>query len=213
MVRLQKKHSVDVIIKRAGNRKHFRTTDRVIAIGASTGGTEAIRVILEELPAGTPGVVITQHIPAAFSGPFAERMNSISDMNVSEAKDGQQILPGHVYISPGDKHLLVERDGARYICRLNDGELVNRHKPSVDVLFRSVAENVGPNAIGIILTGMGADGALGLAEMRNSDGDTIAQDEGSSIVWGMPGEAVKLGGAEQVLSLGTIADALQQILK
>ncbi|MBT3348623.1 MAG: chemotaxis response regulator protein-glutamate methylesterase [Thiotrichales bacterium] len=211
--KVAKKHSVDVIIKRAGNRKHFRTTDRVIAIGASTGGTEAIRVILEELPAGTPGVVITQHIPAAFSGPFAERMNSISDMNVSEAKDGQQILPGHVYISPGDKHLLVERDGARYICRLNDGELVNRHKPSVDVLFRSVAENVGPNAIGIILTGMGADGALGLAEMRNSDGDTIAQDEGSSIVWGMPGEAVKLGGAEQVLSLGTIADALQQILK
>jgi two-component system chemotaxis response regulator CheB len=156
--------------------------------------------------------VIVQHIPAAFSRPFAERMNLASPMNVMQAEDGQQIIPGHVYIAPGDRHLIVVRDGARYICRLNDGELVNRHKPSVDVLFRSMAENVGPNGVGVILTGMGGDGALGLKEMLDVNAQTIAQDERTSVVWGMPGEAVKAGGAKQVLPLNEVAEAIQNLV-
>jgi two-component system chemotaxis response regulator CheB len=176
----------------------------VIAIGASTGGTEAIRELLEALPADAPAVVISQHIPAAFSKPFAERVNRSSAMSVCEAQDGQYILPGHVYIAPGDRHLLVERDGARYRCRLSDGPHVNRHRPSVDVMFRSVAQNVGPNATGVILTGMGDDGARGLKEMLEAGAGTIAQDEASSVVWGMPGAAFKMGAAEHVLALHRI---------
>ena len=188
---------------------HFRTTDRLIAIGASTGGTEAIREVLERLPGlSTPGIVITQHIPASFSGPFAQRMNRCSELEVSEARDGEQILPGHAYIAPGDRHLMVVRDGARYRCRLSDDTPVNRHRPSVDVLFRSVAQNVGPNALGVILTGMGKDGALGLKDMRETGAHTIAQDEASSVVWGMPGAAVACGGAAEVLSLDDIAAAI-----
>jgi two-component system chemotaxis response regulator CheB len=207
------KFSTDVVLARSGSKRHFQTTDKVIAIGASTGGTEAIRVVLEKLPPGTPGVVIVQHIPAAFSRPFAERMNNCSAMSVMEAVDGQQIIPGHVYIAPGDRHLMVVRDGARYVCRLNDGELVNRHKPSVDVLFRSMAENVGPNGIGVMLTGMGADGAKCMREMLDVGAKTIAQDERSSVVWGMPGEAVKAGAAEQVLPLEEIAEAVLKLAK
>jgi two-component system chemotaxis response regulator CheB len=207
---ISEKHSADVIIKQ-GAQKHFRTTDRIIAIGASTGGTEAIKTVLMGMPPDAPGIVIVQHIPAAFSGPFAERMNRCCAMTVCEAKDGQQILNGHVYIAPGSHHLLVERDGARYICRLSDGPPVNRHRPSVDVLFRSVAQNVGVNAIGAILTGMGADGAQGLLEMREAGVPTIAQDERSSVVWGMPGEAVKRGAAELVLGLDDIAGRLMSL--
>ena len=157
----------------------LRTTDRIIAIGASTGGTEAIREVLAEMPPDAPAIVISQHIPAAFSKPFAERMNRSSAMAVCEAQDGQQILPGHAYIAPGDRHLLVERDGARYLCRLSNGPHVNRHRPSVDVMFRSVAQNVGPNAVGVMLTGMGDDGARGLKEMMEAGAGTIAQDEAS----------------------------------
>jgi two-component system, chemotaxis family, protein-glutamate methylesterase/glutaminase len=184
--------------------RKMRTTDRIIAIGASTGGTEALREVLSSLPPDAPAVVISQHIPAAFSKPFAERMNRSSAMSVCEAQDGQYILPGHVYIAPGDQHLLVERDGARYRCRLSNGPHVNRHRPSVDVMFRSVAQNVGPNAIGVLLTGMGDDGARGLREMLDAGSPTIAQDEASSVVWGMPGAAVKMGAAEQVLPLHRI---------
>jgi len=186
-------------------RKHFKTTDKLIAIGASTGGTEAIRDVLTAMPPDAPGIVISQHIPEAFSGPFAKRMDSVSAMTVFEAKDGQQILPGHVYIAPGNRHLVVERNGAQYVCRLNDGPPVNRHKPSVDVMFRSVAQNVGPNAIGAILTGMGDDGARGLLEMKEAGAPTMAQDEASSVVWGMPGEAVKRGGADEELDLLAVA--------
>ena len=193
--------------------RHFRTTDCIIAIGASTGGTEAIRDVLEGLPPDCPGVVITQHIPAAFSGPFAKRMDASCALKVFEAEDGQQILPGHVYIAPGSHHLLVERSGARYICRLNDGPLVNRHKPSVDVMFRSVAQNVGQNAIGVILTGMGDDGARGLLEMRETGARTLVQDEASSVVWGMPGAAFKLGAAESVHPLAQIADAVLKLAR
>ena len=186
----------------------MRTTDRIIAIGASTGGTEAIKEVLMGLPPDTPGVLITQHIPTTFSGPFARRMDSCCQMVVYEAEDGQPVLPGHVYIAPGDRHLLLVRDGARYVCRLDDGELVNRHKPAVDVLFRSVAQQAGANAIGAILTGMGKDGAAGLREMRDAGCPTIAQDEATSVVWGMPGEAVAQQAACHVLPLGAIAARL-----
>lgn len=193
-----------VIQKQAAPARHFKTTDKIIALGASTGGTEAIKEVLMRLPATCPGIVISQHIPAAFSEPFAKRMDTVSQMTVMQAVDGQQILPGHVYIAPGDKHLLVVRDGARYVCRLNDGPPVNRHKPSVDVMFRSVAQNVGVNAIGVLLTGMGADGAQGLKEIQEAGAPTIAQDQKTSVVWGMPGEAVKLGAADKVLALDVI---------
>jgi two-component system chemotaxis response regulator CheB len=183
----------------------LRTTDRIVAIGASTGGTEAIRWILTTLPADAPAVIIAQHIPAAFSKPFADRMNRCSAMAVCEAQDGQYVLPGHAYIAPGDRHLIVERDGARHRCRLNDGPHVNRHRPSVDVMFRSVAQNVGPNAIGVLLTGMGDDGARGLKEMFDAGASTVVQDEASSVVWGMPGAAVKLGAAQLVVPLARIA--------
>ena len=201
------KLSADAVLAKTGP-KHFKTTDQLIAIGASTGGTEAIKEVLLDMPADAPGIVISQHIPEAFSGPFARRMNSISAMTVYEAQDGQQILPGHVYIAPGSHHLLVVRDGARFVCKLSDGPPVNRHRPSVDVMFRSVAQNVGPNAIGVILTGMGADGAEGLKEMQEVGSITIAQDEKTSVVWGMPGEAVKRGAAGHVLPLEAIAGAL-----
>jgi two-component system chemotaxis response regulator CheB len=197
-----------VLSKDVGRKKHYKTTDQIIALGASTGGTEALKEVLIQMPPDAPGIVITQHIPAAFSGPFAKRMDSCSAMTVKEAEDGDQILPGHVYIAPGDRHLLVERSGARFICRLSDGPPVNRHKPSVDVMFRSVAQNVGPNAIGAILTGMGDDGAKGMLEMQQAGAPTIAQDEKSSVVWGMPGEAVKLGGVDTILPLAQIAEKL-----
>jgi len=202
---------VDAVLAKAPARRQFRTTDRIIAIGASTGGTEAIKEVLVQLPADTPGVVITQHIPKAFSTPFARRMDACCQMTVYEAQDGQMILPGHVYIAPGDRHLLVVRDGARYVCRLDDGPPVNRHKPSVDVLFRSVAQQAGRSAIGVILTGMGKDGAVGLKEMREAGSPTIAQDEATSVVWGMPGEAVAIGAAAETLPLGEVSARLSAL--
>lgn len=205
--------SADAVLAKKSKAKHFKTTDRILAIGASTGGTEAIKEVLMQLPADTPGTVISQHIPEAFSGPFAARMDGVSAMTVSEASDGQQIVTGHVYIAPGNRHLLVERDGARFVCRLNDGPEVNRHKPSVDVMFRSLAQNVGPNAISVILTGMGNDGAQGMKEMHDAGAPTIAQDEKSSVVWGMPGEAVKLGGVDKVVSLSKIAEKINEHVK
>ncbi len=202
------KLSADAVISATGGRRHFRTTDRIVALGASTGGTEAIKQVLLGLPADAPGMVISQHIPEAFSGPFARRMNDASAMTVREAADGDQVLPGHVLIAPGNRHLLVERDGARYVCRLSDGPPVNRHRPSVDVMFRSVAQNVGFNAIGVILTGMGGDGARGMHEMHETGAPTIAQDEKTSVVWGMPGEAVRHGGVDFILPLEAVAQKI-----
>jgi two-component system chemotaxis response regulator CheB len=196
--------TADAVLARAAPPRQLRTTERIIAIGASTGGTEAIKDVLVRFPPDTPGVVITQHIPKLFSGAFARRMDSLCQLTVCEAEDGQQILRGHAYVAPGDKHLLVVRDGARYTCRLDEGQPVNRHKPAVDVLFRSVAQQAGRNAIGVILTGMGKDGAQGLKEMREAGSRTIAQDEATSMVWGMPGEAVAVGAAMDVLPLGEI---------
>jgi two-component system chemotaxis response regulator CheB len=203
--------SADVVLAKRAPQRQLRTTERIIAIGASTGGTEAIKDVLIHMPPDTPGIVITQHIPKLFSGAFARRMDAVCQLSVCEAEDGQQVLRGHAYIAPGDKHLLLVRDGARYVCRLDEGPPVNRHKPSVDVLFRSVAQCAGRNAIGVILTGMGKDGALGLKEMRDAGSRTIAQDEATSIVWGMPGEAVAVGGAAEVLPLGSIHSRIRTL--
>jgi two-component system chemotaxis response regulator CheB len=211
VLQVDPRRSADAVLPVSTIKRVLRTTDRIIAIGASTGGTEAIRELLEVMPPDAPAIVISQHIPAAFSKPFAERMNRCSAMAVCEAQDGQYILPGHVYIAPGDQHLLVERDGARYRCKLSNGPHVNRHRPSVDVMFRSVAQNVGLNATGVILTGMGDDGARGLKEMMDAGAPTIAQDEASSVVWGMPGTAVKLGAAQYVLPLQKIAAEMLEL--
>ena len=188
--------------------KHFKTTDMIIAIGASTGGTEAIKEVISQLPPWTPGIVVTQHIPVTFSSQFAERMNQNSAMTFCQATDGQQILPGHGYIAPGDRHLTVVRDGARFVCRLLDSEPVNRHKPSVEVMFKSVASNVGANAMGVMLTGMGADGSEAMGDLQRAGAPTIAQDEASSVVWGMPGEAVKRGHVDEVQPLPQIAERI-----
>jgi two-component system chemotaxis response regulator CheB len=185
----------------------------IIAIGASTGGTEAIRVVLEAMPPDAPPIVITQHIPAAFSGPFAVRMDHCSAMRVCEARDGQPIQQGHAYIAPGGQHLLVMWDGARHVCRLHDGPAVNRHKPSVDVLFRSMAASVGKATVAALLTGMGDDGARGLLELQQGGAATLVQDEDSSVVWGMPGAAWKLGAASEALPLDQIAARLLRLAR
>jgi len=205
------RHDASVVLPRRDAPTHFATTDRIIAIGASTGGTEAIKEVLSHLPADTPGIVISQHIPKAFSGAFALRMDASSVLNVCEARDGQPILAGHAYIAPGDLHLLVVRDGARYQCRLSDGDLVNRHRPSVDVMFRSVAQSAGRNSIGVMLTGMGRDGAEGLKEMREAGASTIAQDENTSVVWGMPGAAWQIGAAQSLHPLMQIAGRISDL--
>lgn len=189
----------------------FRTTDRLIAIGASAGGTEAIRVVLEQMPPDAPAIVLTQHIPGGFSRAFVERLDRHSQMLVREASDGEAILPGHAYLPPGDRHLRVIRDGARWRCRIDDGAPVNRHRPAVDVLFRSVAQNAGANAVAAILTGMGDDGARGLLELRQAGAATLVQDEATSVVWGMPGAAYRLGAAQEVLPLDRIAGRLLEL--
>lgn len=209
--RVPPKLSADVILKAGGTGGALNQT--LVAIGASTGGTEAIREVLIGLPANFPPVVITQHIPAAFSGPFAKRMDSLCAMTVHEAEDGQVILPGHVYIAPGSHHLLVEVIGGKLVCRLNDGPLVNRHRPAVDVMFRSVVQRVGNKAIGVLLTGMGDDGAKGLKEMLDIGCVTLAQDEKTSVVWGMPGVAVKLGAAKYQVGLQDVAPKLLDLVK
>ena len=193
-------------------KKHFRTTDRIIAVGSSTGGTEALKEVVKQMPKNAPAMVVTQHLPVAFSLSFARHVNDASEMNACIAQDGQLILPGNIYIAPGDRHLKVARDGARYICRLDDGPTVNRHKPSVEVLFRSMAENVGKNAIGVMLTGMGSDGARAMLEMKEAGAINIVQDQASSIVWGMPGEAYKLGAAHHMLPLTQIASQIIDLL-
>lgn len=187
----------------------------IVVIGASTGGTEAIKEIVGSLKPDTYSLIVVQHIPRAFSSAFAERINNISALEVCEAKDNQKILPGHVYIAPGDQHLKIARDENTNLlyCKLDDGEAINRHKPSVDVLFRSACKTAGNNTIGILLTGMGSDGARGLKEMHDAGAITIAQDEQSSIVWGMPGEAVKIQAADFILPLNKIADKVTTLVQ
>jgi two-component system chemotaxis response regulator CheB len=181
-----------------------RTTESVICIGASTGGTESLRVVLEALPADCPGIAIVQHMPEKFTEAFARRLDSLCAMEVKEAADGDTVLRGRVLIAPGNHHMLLQRSGARYYVSIRDGQLVSRHRPSVDVLFRSAARFAGANALGIIMTGMGDDGARGLLEMKQSGAATIAQDEATSVVFGMPKEAIARGGAGKVLPLGLL---------
>lgn len=183
----------------------------VIAIGASTGGTEAIKDVLIEMPANVPPIVITQHIPASFSGAFARRMNRLSPLTVFEAEDGMEVKNGHVYIAPGDRHMVLQRLGGVLEIALDDRGPVNRHKPSVDVMFDSVLELIGKNATVAILTGMGDDGARGMKRLRDAGASTIAQDEKSSVVWGMPGSAVQLGAASEVLPLSQIATRICEL--
>jgi two-component system chemotaxis response regulator CheB len=186
-------------------KSHFKTTHKIVALGSSTGGTEALKKVVKSLPSYAPAMVVSQHLPVAFSASFARHVNEVTEMTACIASDGQLILPGNIYIAPGDRHLCVVRDGARYMCRLDDGEPVNRHRPSVEVMFRSMAQNVGSNAIGVMLTGMGADGAVAMKEMHDTGAVNIVQDEATSIVWGMPGEAFKQGAADYVLPVEKIA--------
>jgi two-component system chemotaxis response regulator CheB len=182
----------------------IRTTDRVIAVGASTGGTEALKDFLTMLPANAPGIVIVQHMPEKFTKSFAERCDQLCTVRVKEAADGDRVLPGHALIAPGNYHMALRRNGAQYFVNVYSGPPVNRHRPSVDVLFESAAECAGRNAVGVIMTGMGADGAQGLLRMKQAGARTIAQDEASCVVFGMPKEAIALGAADYVLSLPMI---------
>ncbi len=189
------------------------STEKLIFIGASTGGTEATREVLMALPPDAPAVMITQHMPAGFTKSYSARLNSLCRIAVKEASDGERVLPGHAYIAPGGMHLSVERSGANYIARVRDGDPVNRHKPSVEVLFQSAARVAGRNAIGIMLTGMGADGAKAMKEMRDAGAYNVAQDEASCVVFGMPREAINAGACQEVLSLKKIAPHLMEHLR
>ncbi len=186
----------------------IKTTDTIIAIGSSTGGTEAVKDVLEVLPPNTPPVLITQHMPERFTKTWADRMNGLCRISVKEAEDGDSVLPGHALVAPGGYHMALERSGARYTVRINQDPPVNRHRPSVDVLFASVARYAGANAVGVILTGMGGDGAKELLTMKQAGAFTIAQDEASCVVFGMPKEAIKAGAVDKVLPLGDIAGAI-----
>jgi len=189
----------------AGSRAMARTTETVICVGASTGGTESLRELLEVLPSNAPGMVIVQHMPEKFTAAFARRLDGLCQVEVKEAADGDAVLRGRVLIAPGNRHTLLERSGARYHVSVRDGPLVSRHRPSVDVLFRSAARSAGRNAVGVIMTGMGDDGARGLLEMKQAGAYTLAQDEATCIVFGMPKEAIARGAAAKVLPLQAIA--------
>ncbi|SHN45366.1 protein-glutamate methylesterase/protein-glutamine glutaminase [Cryptosporangium aurantiacum] len=186
------------------------TTDRVVAIGTSTGGTQALEVVLTALPPTCAGIVIVQHMPEKFTAAFAARLDGLCELEVSEAVDGDRVLTGRALVAPGGKHMELRRDGAQYRVRVFDGPLVNRHRPSVDVLFRSVAKMAGRNALGVIMTGMGDDGARGLLEMRRAGAFTVAQDEATSLVYGMPHEAVQLGAAEREAPLSAIPEVIRK---
>lgn len=188
-----------------------RTTNKVIAMGASTGGTVALEKILSRMPVDAPGIVIAQHMPAMFTKQFAERMNQLSEMEVREAVDGDSVVPGVALIAPGDFHMLLKRSGARYFVSVRSGPMVHRQRPAVEVLFRSVARAAGSNAVGVLLTGMGADGAQGMLEMRQAGAATIAQDESSCVVFGMPRAAIELGAAERVLGLDRIPQEMLRL--
>jgi two-component system, chemotaxis family, protein-glutamate methylesterase/glutaminase len=198
------KLSADVILARPKGDSMLQTTEKVVVVGASTGGTEALRVMLEALPENCPGIVIVQHMPEGFTSAFSQRLNSLCRITVKEAANNDTVLPGHALIAPGNRHLLLKRSGARYFVEIKDGPLVSRHRPSVDVLFRSAARYAGRNAIGIIMTGMGDDGAKGMLEMKEAGAYNIAQDKDSCIVFGMPAEAIKLGSVDKIISLNAI---------
>ena len=206
------KPQAEVARKDAPARYSHTSTEKIIAIGASTGGTEAIREVLVRLPPDSPAVLITQHMPPGFTRSFAARMNTLSALAVSEAVDGERVLPGHAYIAPGSRHMRLTRSGANYVIALDDSEPVNRHRPSVEVLFRSVAQIAGSNALGVMLTGMGRDGAQAMREMRDAGSYNIAQDEASCVVFGMPREAIAAGAVDEVLPVTAIAGRLREKL-
>jgi two-component system chemotaxis response regulator CheB len=203
VIPVQQSLSADAVLPSLSNR--IASTEKLIIVGASTGGTEAIKEFLIKLPPDCPGVVITQHMPEAFTKSFAQRLDNLCKISVKEAEHGDRILPGHAFIAPGHSHLMVKHSGANYVCELSDGPPVNRHRPSVDVLFRSAANHAGKNAIGVILTGMGKDGAQGMLEMKRAGAYNFAQDEASCVVFGMPKEAILAGGVDEVLPLQDIA--------
>lgn len=188
------------------------TSHKVIAIGASTGGTEALKVVLSKLPANSPGIMVVQHMPANFTAAFAERLNSLSQLTVREARDNDSVVPGVALVAPGNFHMILRRSGARYYVEVKTGPMVHHQRPAVDILFKSTAKYAGANAIGVILTGMGADGAEGLLDMKRAGASTIAQDENSCVVFGMPKEAIKMGAADKVLPLGQIAAEMMRMV-
>lgn len=210
---LVKKHRPDIGNEKKLSLSSMQSTEKIIAIGASTGGTEAIKDLLIQLPSAVPGIVITQHMPAGFTRTYAERLNRTTRLHVVEAKGGERILPGHAFLAPGGYHLMVVRSGADYRVKLSDAEPVHRHRPAVDVMMQSIAEAGGKNVIGLLLTGMGKDGAKGMLEIRNRGGFTIAQDEASCVVYGMPKEAVAVGGVDQVVSLERMGQVLLEKIK
>jgi two-component system, chemotaxis family, protein-glutamate methylesterase/glutaminase len=202
MERVERKLSADAVL--ASRPGQFAGTEKVVAVGASTGGTEALKAFLSALPADSPAIVVTQHMPEAFTRTFAARLNGLSALAVKEAEHGERVLPGHAYIAPGNRHLLLSRSGANYTATLCDGPPVSRHRPSVDVMFRSAANCAGSNCLGIIMTGMGDDGAAGMLEMHQAGAHTLAQDEQSCVVFGMPKEAIARGGVDEVVPLGEL---------
>ncbi len=199
------KNTADVILPPT-SRAMTQTTEKVVVIGTSTGGTQALEAVLTALPAVVPGIVIVQHMPEKFTEAFAQRLDGLCQITVKEAANNDRVVPGRALIAPGGRHMLLKRSGAQYYVEVTEGPLVNRHRPSVDVLFRSAAHAAGPNALGIIMTGMGDDGARGLKEMLDAGAHTLAQDEASCVVFGMPKEAIKLGAAQQVMSLDSIPE-------
>jgi two-component system, chemotaxis family, protein-glutamate methylesterase/glutaminase len=213
VISVQPKYSADVILSKTTTHSMIKTTEKVIAVGASTGGTEALTVFLRSFPPDSPGIVIVQHMPEQFTRSFANRLNELCDISVKEAENNDTVIRGRALIAPGNKHLLLKRSGARYYVEVKDGPLVNRHRPSVDVLFRSTARYAGRNAIGVIMTGMGSDGASGLLEMKEAGAVTIAQDEKSCVVFGMPNEAIKLGAVKSILPLDHIAGSVLKLSK
>lgn len=202
------KLTADVILARPSGNHLIETTERVVVVGASTGGTEALREFLQALPIDAPGIVIVQHMPEHFTAAFAKRLDGICQISIKEAEDNDSVVRGRVLIAPGNKHTLLKRSGARYYVEVKDGPLVSRHRPSVDVLFRSAARYAGKNSIGVIMTGMGDDGARGMLELKEAGAFNIAQDEASCIVYGMPNEAVKRGAVDRIVSLSGIAQAM-----
>jgi two-component system chemotaxis response regulator CheB len=204
---VQPKLTADAILPRA-KAAMLETTEKVVVIGASTGGTEALRAVLEVLPPDAPGIVIVQHMPEVFTRAFANRLDSLCQISVKEAEANDTVLRGRALIAPGNHHVLLKRSGARYYVDIKDGPLVCRHRPSVDVLFRSAARYAGQNAVAVIMTGMGDDGARGMLEMKEAGAATIAQDEATSVVFGMPNEAIKLGAVDEILPLQSIAPSM-----
>ena len=210
-VQVAAKLSADAVLSPKLKTSMVKTTEKVVAVGASTGGTEALKTFLTALPPDSAGIVIVQHMPEMFTTSFAKRLDELSAITVKEAANGDTVLRGRALIAPGNKHMLLKRSGARYYVEVKDGPLVNRHRPSVDVLFRSTAQYAGANSIGIIMTGMGDDGAKGLLEIKEAGGHTIAQDQDSCVVFGMPKEAIKLGAANKILSLNQIPTAIKGV--